>query len=253
MKAIWTLLAVLVASLAQMLPLGSIGGSAGNWTMPNAATGIGSSVTSIPASAFANPLTNGSIILVGTTAGVTSASGQLVNDTAGNSYSQFAAGAQFGPGTPNLWCATNTHTTSSNVVSLSLVGGFTIPNGSITASEFVSANGAVTCSGFDDKSGSQTNSGSGTNNAQCGASGGKLTLSHTHDLVYGFFNLTSSPPFTAGTTSATYAQVAAGTTTNPGFAEWLEFPTIVANNFAAAMTTGSTGNVYQGFCASFHP
>jgi hypothetical protein len=99
------------------------GALTGGWTCVNNQTGNSGAtlVTSQPATAFSSPLTNGSIILVG----VVQASSPVtftISDTAGNSYvdcgkGQIAWNSSGDSG--QLFYALNTHTTASDVVTVS--------------------------------------------------------------------------------------------------------------------------------------
>lgn len=256
MKALYAAILAPACLIAQSIPMGNVGpnGPVSPWTLTNNQTGASApSTSSVSTPAFVSPLTNGSLILVGTSAAVTSASGQLVNDTAGNSYALMVAGNQFGPGTPNTWCAANTHTTTSNVVTLSLVGSFAFPGKVVSAAEFVSSNGALSCStNRDDVAGTQTTSGAPANNATCGASGGHLNLANPFDLVFIWFNYTAGT-VSAGTSPRAWTLLGSDITANISLAEYWVEPTTFGANFSGTSTTSTTGATYQSMCAAFHP
>lgn len=222
------------------------------WTVNN--NKIGSSAASaaaVPTSAFTNSLVNGSIIIVGTSAGVPSSSGQLVTDLAGNIYSLVGAGSQFAPGTPNTWCASNTHTTPSNIVTLALVGGFSFSAGVINATEIFSSQGAVTCGGNQDDAGGNltTTASAAANNGFCG-SGGRLNLTHPGDFVFLWANV-GGGTIAAGTSPFMFTLLNTSTV-NTSIAEYYVQPTILSG-FIGTFSVPSSGETFQSFCMGYHP
>lgn len=239
----------------QSLPFGSVGTGTGTpsnpWTVTNNQIGSNAgSANTISAPAFTSPLTNGSLILVGTASAITFSDGLIVSDTAGNTYNVLLTGNQFGPGTPWTFCASNTHVTANNIVTLSH-GGFPKSNSVIEAFEIVDNIGSATCANIDDSTGFQNTSGSGADNAFCGDSGGRLNLTHANDFVFAWFNYASASTVSAGTSPRVMTLLNTNSSSNNSLAGYFVQRAIFGTNFSLTTTTSATGQVYQGFCSAF--
>jgi hypothetical protein len=117
----WALIFSLTGCHAQILPLPSPNrkGGAAVWTKVNDKSSGLSSAQPLATAAFANPLTNGSLIVV-TLVSFSAPNTHTPTDTAGNTYIDCGAGAVNGNvnnGSSQIFYALNTHTTSANVVS----------------------------------------------------------------------------------------------------------------------------------------
>lgn len=130
--------------------------------------------SSVSTTAFASPLTNGSIIIVCTEYdGVTTwHAGNTPTDTAGNTYVRAVDNLSSGVFDSNIWYALNTHTTASNVITATDSGGGV--DSTIAAEEWT---GIVTSSPID-----KTASSTGVSTA---LSSGNITPVNSGDLIFG--------------------------------------------------------------------
>lgn len=94
-------------------------GGGNSWSLVNNKCASSASGSSLATAAFTNPLTNGSIIVVGVTAD--NSAGFGITDTAGNTYVDSGAGQlTWSAIFSQVFYVVNSHTTSSNVVTFSI-------------------------------------------------------------------------------------------------------------------------------------
>lgn len=255
MKTIWALFAVLFAAfclIGQSIPMGSsgVGNPIAPWTISNnQINSCTTCTTNLSAPAFSTALTNGSVIVVGSSMFVVSATPQSMSDTAGNTFVQIQ-NSQWTGGTQILWCANNTHTTASDVVTITTNGGVgPVVDGALNPIELVDANGALDCvtSRDDTKGGSGTASGS-TNNAI--VSNG-MNLSHANDFVYTWGNSLNGNN-TAGTSPFAFTATHAQVVTNTFSVGTYYFSPATVNPFNGTWSI-SGGGGYQSFAIAFKP
>lgn len=128
--------------------------------------------SSVASTAFANALTNGSIILVAWEGDAVAANGASTpTDTAGNTYVRVFSKAVAATFDLEIWYALNTHTTASNVVTITDNGGGV--DSIIIVEEW---SGNVSSSPTD---GSSSNSGS-----LSPLTAGAFTTTHSNDLIW---------------------------------------------------------------------
>ena len=145
----------------------------GTWNAPSNSCETSATNTTLNCTAFSNALTNPSIIVVGIQYD-SAQSAPVVTDTAGNTYNDSGLGTYSFQGSTRvlqIFCATNTHTTSSNVVNMAVTGSsFPIR---IVAAEFTETGATPGCTS--DKQHSQSN--------QTGGTGGTDSLVLTNDTT----------------------------------------------------------------------
>ncbi len=186
--------------------------------------------------AFANPLSNGSCIVVGVQ--MTAVSIPTPTDTATNTYTDCGAGLlHFDAGARSGECfkTPNTHSTANNVVSVANAGGVYTR---VLASEWSGPNG--TCEVDVYSFTSNGTSGSGINNASAG------TVTTTNGDLIWVAGGANNGAMTAGTNF---------TALNPGFPMVLDEYTIqsVAGPITGYLTDSSVGESYWAALVAFLP
>ena len=187
------------------------GGGAPIWVLKNSQSGNCSSVATCGTAAFSNSLTNGSIIIVAIYDLISATGPYSVTDTAGNTYSSQ------GPGVIKLnsdarmiqaFCAPNTHTTASNVVTMAPTSG-TMSFPRIVAFEFTGRSSCTLDGGVGVGYSSLANavSSSGGSNTLSSTSFTTLTNGDLIMAVYGTVNAN----ITAGTSPNAFTLPIAGT------------------------------------------
>lgn len=143
-------------------------------TLLQTKTGVDTTfASSVASTAFANPLTNGSIILVAWEGDAATAanSANTPTDTAGNTYVRVISKLVTATFDLEIWYALNTHTTASNVVTITdTIGG---SDGIIIVEEW---SGNVSSSPTD---GSSSNSGTTSP-----LTAGNIATTHSNDLIW---------------------------------------------------------------------
>lgn len=191
MRFISVVLFLLVSSLfGQSIPIGGVGTGSSTWTVTNNkalySAGPG---TSLALTAFTNPLTNGSVILLGTQNDTVLSTPVTITDTAGNSYTSLRKN-QWTPGTADYFCASNTSMTASNVITFSATPTATT---FLNAIEITNSSGPVTCGNIDKQS-----SGGGSSTGSTTIAMGNFTTTTNGDFIWGMiFTFACSTPLTA--------------------------------------------------------
>lgn len=154
--------------------------------------------TSAPMPAFPNALTNGSIILLGTQNFTVSSTIITITDTAGNTYNSLRHN-QWTNGTASYFCATNTHTTTGNVITFAAAN---VQFLTMDAVEITSTTGALTCaSNLDVMQGNSTSSTPSTTILAA-----NLTTTANADFVWGQFFVGGASSLSPGPGFATIIQ-----------------------------------------------
>jgi hypothetical protein len=198
--------------------------------------------TSMPA--LTHPLTNGSIILLGTVNFTVSSTAVAVTDTAGLTYNSLVK-TQWTDGTSDYFCATNTTTQANDVISFSTApfNGTQFPT--LDVIELTSANGPLTCATKLDVQSGGTNSNSGA--ATRVAISGVLTSTVANDFIWsvGFANMGTVTP-DPGTFKAFGASNASTDIT-----QYSIKPT--AGAFQVFMQNSVSGYAYFGYTVAVKP
>ena len=238
--AILMLLPVLI--LGQSIPLGSVQGTTNPlapWTITNQQTGgTAGPTTSYSMPAFSSPLTNGSIILLQTQNFTVLSTGVTITDTAGNTYTSLNK-TQWNDGTADYFCASNSHTTPSNVITFAAT---TVSSLDMKAIELTDASGAISCgSNIDAQQGNGTSSSVSTTVPM-----GNFTTTHNGDFLWGMIQINSCSPLLPGASFATTS------TLNDGFQMGEYFLQPTAANITVTASCSVTGVAYNAWSVAIH-
>ena len=231
----------------QIIPVGSVNTNFA-WTVTNnQINSCTTCTTTLSAPAFTAPLTAGSLILVGSSMFTTFSTTQSLSDTAGNTYTKLQD-SQWTGGTPILWCANNSHTTASNVVTITSTP---VIDGAILAVEIVSSKTAtLNCStNLDD---TKVASGTATGTTNNAAISNSMNLSvNSGTFVFGWSNSINGT-LSAGTSPYIFLALQPPVVTNTfSIGTYYILPGTV-NPFSGTFSI-SGGGGYQSYAAAFHP
>ncbi len=206
---------------------------------------LGTSPISLPS--FSASLTNPSIIVVQEFAVANPSSFPVPTDTAGNTYVDAGPGKATWNGSADsmeVFYALNTHTTASNVVTISASSAVSI------AGLAYEITGGATSSPIDGGSGVGYSSLSNATGGTAGANSliaSSITPAGNGDLILGMFQGSSSGP-TAGTSPNTFTNVDSGFS---GLSEYLTQATSAA--IAATAGDATTGDGYAAIVVAIKP
>jgi hypothetical protein len=181
------------------------------WALNNSQTGkLTGTAASLSTAAFANALHNTSTIIVAIGDGEAGNSYYTISDTAGNSYGDVGEGIVMVR--YNIWSqvfyALNTHTTASNIVTVTPSSG-TLSYARIIAAEFTGGKrlqAGVNPVDRHSSLGNQVAGASGANNMV----GPSVKTSYDGELVFAWFPCYNATAFTAGTSPNAFTDIGAG-------------------------------------------
>jgi len=216
------------------------GNVGGGWSITNQQTGgTAGPTTSYSMPAFSSPLTNGSIILLQTQNFTVLSTGVTITDTAGNTYTSLSK-TQWNNGTADYFCASNTHTTPSNVITFAAT---TVSSLDMKAIELTNASGAISCgSNIDAQQGNGTSSSGSTTVPM-----GNFTTTHNGDFLWGMIQINSCSPLLPGASFATTS------TLNDGFQMGEYFLQPTAANITVTASCSVTGVSYNAWSVAISP
>lgn len=220
------------------------GNVGGGWSITNQQTGEVTTETSITMT-FANPLTSGSVILLTTFTQNIGSVTNTITDTAGHTYTSLIK-TQWAFGTNNYFCATNTSTTASNVITFS-TSPAPIVSGDMKAIELTNSDGPITCAGnIDVQNGNGT--GSTVSTPVLISSPGGFTTIQNNDFIFGMAAIGSCTAQSAGSGFTTNA------TLNDGFqiGEYGIKATAGIISVTVACTSGTAGP-FNSYVVAMHP
>jgi len=206
--------------------------------------------TSMPA--LPHPLTNGSILLLGTQNFTILGTGVTITDTAGLTWNSLSKN-QWTNGTSDFFCATNTTTQAADVINFSTAPSTNTQFTTMDVIELTSTNGGLTCATKIDQQGGGTNSSSGAATEVAVSPGLISTVANDFVWVNAFTNgvgtLTPDTSFTGNL--PVFAKAAGASNGTNDITQYVLVPTI--RTFQAFIQNSVTAYGYSGYTVAVKP